>query len=153
MSSAIELVSRFFGYGSAMTKSTFGDGAGMSGLGQIDGEFKGRLNEFRNISFGSTNPEVAIRDEREAAQLMASADVYSSRLRSNQKKAGAYVKAAVARLNHDVAINQANSQLVAAQTRAVSSHARIGFKNGVATASAQGTVAGYTGENKNVFDF
>jgi hypothetical protein len=150
---AIEHVSRFFGYGSAMTKSTFGDGSALSGLGQIDGEFRGRLNEYRNISFSSTNPEVALRDEREAAQLMASADVYSSRLRSNQKKAGAYVKAAIARLNHDVAINQANSQLVAAQTRAVASHSRIGFKNGIATASAQGTVAGYTGENKNVFDF
>jgi hypothetical protein len=151
--SAIELVSRFFGYGSGLTKSTFGDGAGLSGLGQIDGEFRGRLNEYRNISFSSTNPEVALRDEREAEHLKASAEVYASRLRSNQKKAGAYVKAAVARLNHDVAINQANSQLVAAQTRAVASHARIGFKNGLATAGAQGAVAGYTGENKNVFDF
>jgi hypothetical protein len=150
---AIEHVARFFGYGSSMTKSTFGDGAGMSGLGQIDGEFRGKLNEYRNISFSSTNPEVAIRDELEAEQLKASSDVYVSRLRSNQKKAGAYVKAAVARLNHDVAINNANAQLVAAQTRAVSQNARIGFKNSIATAGAQGSVAGYTSEKESVFDF
>ena len=151
--SAMQHVSRFFGYGSGLAKSTFGDGAGMSGLGQIDGEFLGRLSDFRNVSFSSTNPEIAIRDEREAQELKAAAEVYSARLRSNQAKAGAYTKAAIARLNHDVSISNANSQLVAAQTRAVSQHARIGFKNSMATAGAQGSVSGYTGEKKGVFDF
>ena len=151
--SAIEHVSRFFGYGSGLTKSTFGDGSDMSGMGQIHGEFLGRLKDFRNVCFSTTNPAVAIREEREAEELKAAADVYSARLRSNQKSAGAYMKAAIARLNHDVAINGANSQLVAAQTRAVSQHARIGFKNSMATAGAQGSVSGYTGERQGVFDF
>ena len=150
--SALVQINRFFGFGSGIQKSTFGDGSALSGLGQIDREFLGKLNEYRNVSFAGTNPAIAVQEEREAQQLKASADVYAARLRSNQTKAGAYVKAAIARLNHDVAINNSNASLVAAQTKAVASHARIGFKNGMATAGAQGAVAGYTGQS-STFDF
>lgn len=152
---AIEHVSRFFGYGSDMTAqntSTLGDGVGMSGMGAIDGEFKGQLARFRNCSFASTNPEQAIIEEGEAQRLQSSANVYSAMLRSRQLAAGAYVKAATAKLNHDVAMNRLNGQLVAAQGRAVKSHAEIGFKNSMAVSGSQGAVQGYT-QQTSTFSF
>lgn len=149
-------IQRFFGFGGGLVHQqthNFGDGQNLHGMGQIAPELMGQIGRFREVSFQSTTPEQAIEDEKMANQLQAEADVYSSRLRANAKAAAAYGKAAIARLNHDVQINQVNAQLVAAQTRAVASHARIGFKNGLAAAGAQGAVAGYTGENNNVFKF
>jgi hypothetical protein len=157
MTSSIERVSRFFGYGNGGSGSAiqhqFGDGNSLPNMGAIDPEFMGRLARFRDVRMAETSPQGAIRAEMQAEELTAAADVYATTLRAKRKQAAAIVKGATAKLNHDVGINQLNAQLVQAQSRVVKQHARIGFQNSLATAGAQGAVRGYTDEFHNVFDF
>jgi hypothetical protein len=142
-------IQRFFGFGAGNGSAlTLGDGHGLQGLGAIDGEFLDRLREANDEQFHNASPERALELENEAARLQSSADVYGQILRAKQKKAGAFVKAATAKLNHGVAIATLNSQLVGAQGRAIQQHSRIGFKNSMVMSTTEGTVTGYTSEHK-----
>jgi len=145
-------IQNFFGIGGALTNSKLGVSNELPNLAQIHPEFLGKLDKAQSVNFSDTNPAAAIEEERRASELDASALVYIARLRSAEKESGAFVKAAIARINHGVVLDTQNSQLVAAQSRAIGNHSKIAFKNGMAGATASGQVRGYTGEN-NVFEF
>lgn len=145
-------IQNFFGIGGALRNERLGASNELANLAQIHPEFLGKLYKAQNVQFSDTNPAAAIEEERRASELDASANVYVSRLRSAQKESGAFVKAAIARINHGVTLDTQNAQLVAAQSRAIGQHSKIAFKNGMNGAAASGQVKGYTGEN-NVFQF
>jgi len=146
-------LARFVGIGgNGGNNFQLGTGNELSNLAQVDPEFLGKLYDAQNVRFSDTNPAAAIEEERVASELEASAKVYSSRLRSSQKKTGAFVAAAIARINHGVTLDSQNARLVAAQSRAIGQHSQIAFNNGMNGATASGQVRGFTGEN-NVFGF
>ena len=97
-------LARFIGIGGDGSKFQLGTGTELANLANIDPEFLGKIREAQQVKFSETNPTAALEEERRASELDASANVYTARLRSAQKKSGAFVKAIVAKINHGVVL-------------------------------------------------